>query len=397
MQNLPAYTSAPSDVMATEGYVRRTDMVRKKSAAAPAKRARQPAKRTVKRKYAYSRRPNGAIQIEIPECSQHYIKSLYNPWNVPAGVCIPCDLFPLPSQKVMVKKRFSVTLSSNGCGWVVLAPNIASDSPTGAYSTAGSTGGMDSAFNAGASWTTTSIYFDTLPYTEADIVTDKTVQGRVVAIGCRARYVGVEDKRGGTYVSIEEQDHQDLYANSIYNTINKIKSMQNAYITSPRGDGEWDIAVCYSGPTAPHEIDFQSDVNPLGPSVSEATNFLGLFFGGTSDMAGQLVDVEIAYHVEYVGRKVPGKTVSHADTKTYGKVLETVKEAAAIAPIEPSQLSSGFSTFISKVAESAPKLINFAMGAASTIATGNPLPLLASGAQLFMPNQQKNERLMIKG
>jgi len=297
----------------------------------------------------------------------------------------------------MVKKRFTVTLSSNGCGWVLVNGSIANDIACGAYSTAGSVGGVDSAFNAGASWTATDILLDTLPYDEADLVTNKTVQGRVVALGLRARYVGVEDKRGGTYISIEEQDHQDLFANSNFNTINKIKSIPNAYISAPQGDGKWDTAACYSGPVSSHEIDFQSDAFPLGPDVADGANFIGLMFAGSADMAGQLVDVELCQHIEYVGRKVPGKTPSHADTKTYGKVLETVKESAAIAPIEPSQFSSGFTTFVNKVIEAAPKMISLAAGAASSIATGNPLPLLAAGTQFMSANTAPGQRLMIKG
>lgn len=381
--------------MATEKSVRRTEAAKAKSYnRKPA--SRRYAKKVVKRKYNYSRKPNNAIQIDIPECSQHYIRALYDPWTIPAGVCIPCDLFPLPSQKIMVKKRFSVTLSTNGCGWVILSGSLANDIAGGTYTTAGSLGGVDSAFDAGASWTTASITFDTLPYSNADLVTNKLVQGRLVAMGVRARYVGVEDKRGGTYISMEEQDHQDIVANTSFNTINKIKSVPNAYISSPQGDGSWDITCCYSGPVAPHEIEFQSDAYPCGPEAASGTSFMGVFFAGTSDMAGQLVDVEVIQHVEYVGRKVPGKTVSHADTKTYGKVLETVKEQAAIQPLEPSALASGFTQFINKVAEAAPKLITLGMGAIQSIASENPLPLLAAGAQMFRPNQAANERLLIK-
>lgn len=244
-KQVTGYKSAPRSIMATEEYVRRTDYKK------PTKRYKRPAKKAVKRRYNYSRRSNNAIQIDIPECSQHYIKALYDPWNVPAGVCIPCDLFPLPSQKVMVKKRFTVTLSSNGCGFVVFNGSMANDIGCATYSTAGSVGGVDSAFNAGASWTVADALFDTLPYSNADIVTNKTVQARLVAAGIRARYVGIEDKRGGSYISCEEQDHQDLYINTQYNTINKLKGISNTYVTAPQGDGNWDISACYSGPIKP--------------------------------------------------------------------------------------------------------------------------------------------------
>lgn len=320
----------------------------------------------------------------------HYLKSLYNPWAVPAGVCIPCDLFPMPSQKVMVKKRFTVTLSSNGCGWVMMSPSIASDQATATYVTAGSTGGVTSAFNAGGSWTVAEAYFTDLPYTLADIETNKQIQGRVVAFGARARYIGVEDKRGGAYISLEEQDHQDLYADANSNTIDKVKSFANAYVTAPRGDGNWDVAVCYSGPTNPHEIDFVTTTYPVTPAVGADASPLVLCFAGSSDMAGQIVDIELAMHVEYIGKKVPGKTVSHADSRTYGKVLETTKEQAASSTLRPELAESGFASFVRKVIDIAPKVLSVGMGLASSIASGNPMPLIAAGAGAMGPLMLKN-------
>lgn len=281
----------------------------------------------------------------------------------------------------MVKKRFTVTLSSNGCGFVIMSPSICNDRGFASYSTTGSLGGVTNPFNAGAgSWTLAGAFFTDLPYTAADILTNAQIQGRVVAFGARARYVGIEDKRGGSYIALEEQDHQDLFSDPLSNTIDLVKAYHNAYVTSPRGDGEWDVSVCYSGPVQPSEIDFVNyTAYPLRPSGNVSTssiNPLVLCFAGTSDMAGGLVDIEVAMHVEYIGKKVPGKTVSHADTMTYGKVLETTKEVAAVTTLRPENEASGLSQFFSKVAEAAPKIYQFgqaAFGAATAVATGNPL------------------------
>jgi len=369
---------------------------KKQKKTSPRKAYKKPAKKVVKRKYNYTRQPNNAIQIDIPECSQHYIKSLYDPWQTIAGVCIPCDLFPLPSQKVKVTKRFSLKLSSNGCGWVTLAPSLASDYSAGAYNAnnEGNAGDADSLFNAAGSWGTTPLYFTDLPYTVAELETEKSVQGRVVAAGIRAKYAGTELNRGGSYVALEEQDHQDLYATTNFNSINFVRSFSNAYITSPKSESDWDISVSYSGPINPDEIDFQGTPAPLGLSTSD--NFMILCFSGSTAMAGEMIEVEVCQHVEYIGKKAVGKTVSHADTKTYGKVLETTKEQAAVAPIKPSGFAEGFRTFIDKVIQAAPKLINVAMGAGTLLTTGNPLPLLGAGAQMFSASTV-NEKLMIKG
>jgi len=387
-KNLPLNSYAPKSQMATEEYVRRQN---RRIVKAPKKRTtyKTPQRRRVYRRYPHKRSANNAIKLEIPECSAHYIKSLYNPWSTPAGVCIPCDLFPLPSQKVMVKRRFTVTLSSNGCGFCTFSPSITSNLGFGTYTTAGSTGGVNSLFNNGAAWTTSSIAFADLPYTSTDVITNAQIQGRIVAFGARARYIGVEDKRGGSYISLEEQDHQDLYADVNNNTIDLVKAFHNAWVTSPRGDGEWDVSVCYSGPVQPGEIDFVNFSSyPLRPSGNVSTNAIAPFilcFAGTSDMAGQLVDVECCMHVEYIGKKVPGKTVSHADTATYGKVLETTKETAAITSLRPQLQADGWGKFVQKVAQTIPKIIEVVGGAAASVATGNPMPLIMAGAGAVAP------------
>lgn len=159
--DLPTNPSAPSSVMATQQYVPRMYAVnrRRSNRRSYRRNYKAPARRAVRRKYSYKRSPNQGIRLEVPECSQHYIKALYDPWSVPAGVCIPCDLFPLPSQKVKAKVRFTVQLSSNGCAFVNLSPSIANDIASGSYTTIGSTGGTTSVFTAGASWTQAEIFF----------------------------------------------------------------------------------------------------------------------------------------------------------------------------------------------------------------------------------------------
>lgn len=379
---------ASRNVMATTPYVARAQF---RKTARRAVGARSSNKRPYRRRYVRKsqsnrgKSQNQGLRIEIPDCSQHYIKALYNPYDVPAGVCIPCDLFPLPSQKVMVKQRFTVKLTTNGCAFVNLAPSIANDVASGSYTTDG-VGNTTSVFTAGASWTQTEIFFANLPYSNADIETNKQVSGRIVAFGVRARYIGLEEKRGGAYISLEEQDHQDIYANTSYNTIDKIKSFPNAYVTSPKGDGTWDVSVGYSGPINPFEMEFVNDVYPIKPTAgSTDVNPMILCFSGTTDMAGQIIDCEACIHVEYIGKKVPGKTVSHADSSSYGKVIETTKEAAAVGEFLPENRQKGFMSFMSKMAETVPKLITLGGGLISSIATGNPMPLIGAGASVVAP------------
>jgi len=79
-------------------------------------------------------------------------------------------------------------------------------------------------------------------------------------------------------------------------------------------------------------------------------------------LAADPFEFEITQHIEYIGTKVQGKTMSHADPTTYGKVLETSKTVAAIKPVTPEEGPSAFQKFIKSVVDAAPKLINVGLG-----------------------------------
>lgn len=370
--------SQPAASAATDPYVRRK--VKYSSRTASYKRKQ---KKTVKRRYPVRRATpeSKAIQIELPDCSQHYIKALYNPFDVDAGVCIPCDLFPLPSQKCKASIRGTFNLSTTGFGFIAMAPSVANDKYSVWYTTTTSVGGASTAINAFTN--TVTLPAARLPYTEAQILTNKQVSARVVAAGVRVRYSGKEQDRSGLYSALEEQDHLSLDLETIY----QIQSnYSNTYTSRPSGDGNWDACVCYSGPTAPHMLDFINDSYPI--CSDPAANYPA-FIIACQGQAGDLIEFEYSVHVEYIGKVVEHKTMSHADSKTYGKVLETTKAMAAEQPIKPELAESGFSQFVQKVIDSAPKLVsiaNSAFGAMQTaggLLTGNPALAMAGGARMI--------------
>lgn len=233
--------------------------------------------------------------------------------------------------------------------------------------------------------------FSKIPFTNADVATNNLAQCRLVAAGIRIRYAGTEDARQGNIVAFEEQDHSSVMGYSYLTLLQQ----QNTYECRPRGDGEWDASVTWSGPVQPRELEFLNDIYPYGPSGANYPVMCILVQGA----AGASYAFDVVEHLEYIGSKTSGKTKSHSDPNTYAKALQASKEVAANSPLQPSSAPSVFDRFINGVKESLPQLINVGM-AAGQMAMGalarNP-GMLASGAgQLLIsssPSTQYQPRL----
>jgi len=198
---------------ATSPY-KRQYVSKKRTAAyrAPAKKYKRTTPRAA---YAPKSALSKRLEVTIPECSIHYIDSLFDPFDTPAGVCIPCDLFPLPSQKVKTTFRGVGNLGTTGYGWVAVNPTLANDVASIQVTSTASVGGSSTVLSAYTNIGTG--MFTMLPYAAADF-SGGSVQGRIVAVGIRVRYSGTELNRSGLYVACEEQDMQTL-ASRTYNTI----------------------------------------------------------------------------------------------------------------------------------------------------------------------------------
>jgi len=357
--------SQSSSRAATTPYKRRyTSKKRQAAYRAPAKKYKATSN---KASYYRKREVAKRLEVTIPECSIHYIDSLFDPFATQAGVCIPCDLFPLPSQKIKTTFRGVCNLGTTGYGFVSVNPSVCNDIVAVRTSTSLSVGGSSTGLSAFTNQGTG--MFSMLPYSSADL-SNNVLQARVVACGLRVRYSGAEQTRSGLYVACEEQDMQNLLALDF----NRIKDIPNAYTTRPSGDGSWDSIVCYSGPIMPQHIEFSSYVHPLHIGVNNAPMVV-VMQGAPNDS----IEIEISTHIEYIGTKIQGKTPSHADPSTYGKIMETTKSLAAIKPVAPEEGPSAFQKFIKGVVDAAPKLVNLAVGIGQSIATENPMPAIAAG------------------
>jgi len=306
--------------------------------------------------------PPSKLALKVSDCAMRYMAALCNPFQAEPGACIPCDLFPLPSQKIRAFTRGTFALGTTGCGFIMAAPTSANNAPALAYTQSGSVFTTSDAVNSAVAGGATQVLAG-LPYTVAQV--SGPVQARVVSMGVRVRYAGTESSRSGTIVCYEDQDHigQGTPGGALTN-FNSVQLNSSATVSRPSGDGSWDATVCASGPCTPLELEFAgTGAYPHQSSSTQTLNaaaYLLIMINGT---AGDRYDFECFEHIEYIGTNVAAKTPSHADTDQYGKIIQASKEIANIRPLTPASGPGLFERFSKKVAESLPQLINFGVGA----------------------------------
>jgi len=324
-----------------------------------------------------------------------YMATLANPFQAEPGACVPCDLFPLPSQKIRVFSRGTFQLGTTGFGFIVAAPMSIKDGGACTFTTSTSVLASNQAFSAATN--TGSAQFLQLPYALADLG-GTSVQARVVALGLRVRYAGAESTRSGTVVCYEDQDHQGIIASGA--TFLSLQQYPSATVARPSGDGTWDGEVCSSGPCTPPELEFVSLAYPNVPSgVSQTLANSGYLAIGIKGNAADSYDFELFEHIEYIGTSVTAKTPSNADTDQYGKIIQASKEISNVRPLTPELAPSLFERFAAKVSESLPQLIGMGMGAARAVA-GDPTgyaQLLGGAAGMIMNTPLSSQPRLLRG
>jgi len=340
---------------------------------------RRPYQRKVVRKAPVKRRaaPRRAIAtaqstnvLKVAACTAHYLKTVLNPFDTPAGACLPADMFPLPSQKLKVFLRGVCVLGTTGYGFCNAALVLSNDSTASAATSVTSVMASSTAFSAVTNLTTYS--FAQLPWTIANVAAN-LVQGRGVALGLRVRYSGTEAGRNGTMLFYEDPDHASL-ASLSYDTVSQ---RVNAYTCRPPGDGSWET-VLYSGPVNPGETEFRnSDYLLANASAALVCAIKGV--------AGDTYEFEVFEHIEAIGVNTTGKSASHSDAATYGKAQETLKGESAIKSLNVRDEPSLISQFLHKVVQLAPFVVEQGSNIMKAL-DGNPMAILegmASSAGLI--------------
>lgn len=394
---------------ASQPYVRKTDVKRDRKQTAYANR------RVVKAAPRYTRAgvaklPPSKIALKVSACAMRYMAALCNPFQAEPGACLPCDLFPLPSQKLRPFTRGTFQLGTTGFGFIQVAPTTTRDAPACIHSNA-ATVMSSSTTIAGVvlsgNWGSQTL--SSLPYTIAQTaVGTGTLQSRVVSLGVRVRYAGIESTRSGTIACYEEQDHVGQAVDGM--AWNGVLVHPSATVSRPSGDGSWDGTVCTSGPVSPLELEFNIGSYPARIPTEQTIAFAGYLAIFVAGSPGDKYDFEIFEHIEYIGTAVPGKTPSFADTDQYGKIAQSAKEIAAIKPLSPASGPTLFERFSKKVSESLPQLVNLGVGALRAFEgdAGGYAQLLGGAASMIMAddgqgrvNQQRRRPaaspLLLKG
>jgi len=311
-----------------------------------------------------------SLAYTMPKCSVDYARALVNPFDTPEGVCIPYG-FPLPSSKTKVRLETTMTLGTSGVGLVCLKPTAANDVFGVTCTSIASAGTKATALSA---FTNTILStFSGLPYSSADI-SGSNIGHRLVAAGLRIGYIGKLADRGGVSHAYEDPDHVDcsfqtfdLLGATTYTAVARI------------GEGHlWDNEVTYSGPAAPTDVDYTTgSVYPIGN-----VGFMVIVVTGSP---GDVYQVEAVEHLEYVGTKIPSRTLSHFQPNSYAAVLTAAKSEASNGALSPSKEKPFFSKVMDFFAQNLPKAINIAKtvgGAAGALLTKNPRFLMTAGEGL---------------
>lgn len=287
--------------------------------------------------------PDGKFVLvsPLPECSMHYADALVNPFDTNGGVCIPYGYFPYNSQKTKAFVRGRFALGTTGFGFIIHRPVSVNDGPTLKFTGSTSVGSAATLFNAYTNVGTAN--FTQLPFPTA-AVTANTVESRVVASGLRVKYVGALSARNGTVVGFEEPDHRNL--DSLYSfdstSTHPVSMMERV------GGDEWDMTVCYSGPSIIEDIDFAPTTTPLGNAY-----FMGIAISG---VAGDVYEFELYEHLEYIGISAVSKTPSHLDPKSL-QIVAAAKEEAANGPLQPEKTASFWDKIKSNMSELLPRVV----------------------------------------
>jgi len=342
---------------------------------APSRRTYQ---RRVVRKVPVKRRaatrkaaaPQSIGVLKVAHCTSEYLKTVMNPFDSPAGACLPADMFPLPSQKLKVFLRGVCVLGTTGYGFCNASLVLSNDTTASATSTATSVMTSSTIFSAVTNLGTYT--YAQLPWTIANVAAN-VVQGRAVALGLRVRYSGTEAGRNGTMLFYEDPDHASL-AGLSYDTISQ---RVNAYTCRPPGDGSWET-VLYSGPVNPNEVEFRNSDYLLAQSGAALVCVI-------KGIAGDTYEFEAFEHIEAIGVNTTGKSPSHSDAASYGKAQETLKGEASIKSLTVREEPSVISQFLHKVVQLAPFVIEQGSNIMKAL-DGNPMAILegmASSAGLI--------------
>ena len=264
----------------------------------------------------------------LSECAGLYLKALLDPFNVEAGqACIP-DLNDLPSRKTLVITRGTFAAGTQGVGFVLLNPLLASNDANGIRLTSSSyagTGVTVSIPTTGLSQTTV----PQMPYTQSQLTGTNGVLARTVGCGIRIRYLGTELDRSGRLIPWR--------SNNVGAGLPSATTSLGSFLSQPQVPSiactrRWH-SVTYL-PTSALCLAVNRDCYSYSDNTTDTvlsgdgTRFdLGFVVDGCK--AGNAFEYEIYWHKEYIssdGTLVPnGISASHSDLPGLSAIRNAVE------------------------------------------------------------------------
>jgi len=303
-------------------------------------------------------------------CALHYGEALLDPFDTPAGVCIPKFPSVLSAKRKIFAKGTGACVAGNG--GVVVLPTMGNDATTIVYSQTGwIAGGPDDLPAQGDPGVGTAS--PNSGYTSADF--GGNVHCRLVAIGVRVRYIGTRLNAGGRAYSLEEPDHKTLESAPL--------SVLRAYdmCQALPWDGQW--VTCLYQPRFPADFAYAADASG---NEGGQVGFLGISIQSADATAP--FEWEVFSHWEAIGSGIRGKTESHSSPVMTDKILSAVSQApghlhAAVAK-NPELARKVTAVAATKGASMWNKIGSVLASGASGYGAAGPMGgLLAGGAQLL--------------
>jgi hypothetical protein len=319
---------------------------------------------------------------EIPECMRHYISARLNPFETPAGACLPSGQFTFPSAKFRSQVAGEFQLGTTGYGYIAFLPAWSNNGNNIVTTTAASVGGVGTAFSA----FTNPVYYSfvNLPYPAATFGTP--IQGRLVAAGIRISYIGSLMNQNGIAYSYCDADHSSVTNTGTFQNTGNLDDTKRFGITGTVHQGEskrnWAIQCLDNGPVLPTEFNFAA------ASSVQATPYMIIFVAG---LAGDRYEFEVVQHCEMIGSTVANKTPSHTDEIDFPVVDDEIKQKFVTGPPQREDTKGILQSISDGIKDTLPKIMEKIGGAFTS------LPTIVKGITSLMPMGGHNPMIPNQG
>jgi len=280
----------------------------------------------------------------VKPCTLTYLNALLDPWGSLVQDEMPCipDIYDMPSLKIAARQRGTMTVGTNGLGYVAISPfHMVADAGFLAYTTSAFTG---TAMTPVSDTNVTFVADNQVPWLYAN-----TPSVRLVACGLRVRYTGTELNRGGIIIPCRAVSPHDNLSGSTTATI--LYRQDHSILECDR---KWHGCVYQPGFPAAYEW----TANSTAALTANANNCrMGVMVTGT---AGNTFAFDVVRYFEVVQNDTnpgsptyspTGLSKSHSDLEGLGYVRDVLGELTA-SDMGQKALQLGYS-YIKKSAATA--------------------------------------------